>query len=286
MIKEELTKMNTNPNNFVCMDNNLLKGKSALSLNSAKLIRLTIMQCVVGDSEFKPYKISIQDFADFLDIDSSNLYKEAQNICIQLLKEVVIIGDGNPKHKWKAFQWVTRCSYDNGYIYIQLHDDMKPYVLNLKQCYTQYEIENIMTLKSAHALRVYELIKMEMRNEKVFAEKEKNVYLSLETLRIATNTEKKYKNTNDFTKKVIEVAVREINEKPFGVNIEYNYRKEGRRIVGYEFNIKSWINKNQYVLSEKQNKKVDELTKKEKEEYDFLVAKSKQMKLEFFKETK
>lgn len=259
---EEPIPMNTNPESFVVMSNDLVKGKSALSLNSAKLLRLTIMQSIVSDNEFKPYKISIQDFADFLDIAPDNLYRDIQDICVQLLKEVVLIGDGNPKHKWSAFQWVTRCGYDNGTITIQLHDDMKPYILNLKKCYTQYEIDNILYLKSMHALRVYELIKMEMRNAKIYCENEKKVYISMEQLRIATNTEKKYKENKDFTKRVIKVACDEINEKPFGVKITYDYHKEGRKIIGYDFTIKSWSS--DVVLPPEKQARVDAFLEKQK----------------------
>jgi len=259
---EEPIPMNTKPENFVVMSNDLVKGKSALSLNSAKLLRLTIMQSVVNENEFKPYKIGIQDFADFLDIASGNLYRDAQTICVQLLKEVVLIGDGNPKHKWNAFQWVTRCGYNNGTITIQLHDDMKPYILNLKKCYTQYEIDNILYLKSMHALRVYELIKMEMRNFKVFEDKETEIYLSMEQLRIATGTEKKYEKSNDFTKRVIKVACDEINERPFGVKITYDYHKEGRKIIGYDFLIKAW--NSDVVLSPEKQARVDTFLKKQR----------------------
>ena len=258
---EELQKMDIDPNKFVVMANDLVKGKSALSLNSAKLIRLSIMQCEFRDNELKPYQISIKDFAAFLGIRTEKgLYRDIQDICIQLLKEIVLIGDGNPKHKWKAFQWVSQCDYDNGIISIRLHDDLKPYLLNLKGCYTQYEIENILTFKSVHALRIYELIKMELRNVQIYGEKEIDVYLSVDMIKKATNTEKKYKKMGDFNKNVIEIAVKEINEKPYNIRVSYKYRKEGRKIVGYDFHIKSWGNG--MVLSDHQKQVLEAIIEK------------------------
>lgn len=243
--------MDTDESHYVVMKNELILGEgkangksvSGLSLNALKLLRLTIMQCIKSDNKFNIYQISIKEFAKLLNIDSSNLYKEIQNICINLLSEVVLVGDGNPKHSWKAFQWVTKCEYDgNGIITIQLHDDMKPYILGLKKHYTQYEINGILYLKSIYSLRLYELIKMELKNYSVYADREKNVYLSCDTLRKATGTITKYKKANDFKRHVIDVSINEINNKPFGIIIDYKYEKSNKKIVGYNFTIKSWIN--------------------------------------------
>lgn len=253
---EQIIPMNTNVENYVIMKNDLVKGKSILSLNATKLLRLTIMQCVLSDTGFKPYEISIKEFARLLNIDKDNLYKEVQTICVQLLKNVVLIGDGNPKHKWQAFQWVMRCSYDgNGKITIQLHDDMTPYVLGVKKHYTQYEIDSILTLRSTYALRVFELIKMEMRNFKVYADKQIIIYLSIDTIRKATGTENKLKQHGQFREKLLDVAVKEINAKPFGMKISYEYVKEGKKIMGYHFTIKSSFNSVKFSTEQQEKNK-------------------------------
>jgi len=260
---EQVVPMNTSVENYVVMKNDLIKGKSTLSLNATKLLRLTIMQCVISDTGFKPYQISIQDFAKLLQIGKDNLYKEVQSICIQLLKNVVLIGDGNPKHKWDAFQWVTHCGYDgNGTITIQLHDDMKPYVLGLKSHYTQYEIDSILYLKSTYAVRIYELIKMEMKNFQPIGNKEKTIYLSVDTIRKATGTENKLKQHGQFKEKVIDIALKEINSKPFGMQIDYDYEKEGRKIIGYNFKIKSSLNGIQ--LTEEQQARLEVFEEKQR----------------------
>lgn len=240
--------MDTNDDHFVVMKNELILGEgksrgknvSGLSLNAIKLLRLTIMQCAKSDIGFKPYKISVKELSQLLKIDSSNLYKDIQDICVNLLGEIVLVGDGNPKHKWKAFQWVTKCEYDgNGVITIQLHNDMKPYILGLKSNYTQYEINGILDLKSTYAIRMYELIKMELKNFKVYADRKKTIYLSSETIRKATGTTNKYRKANDLKKRVIDIACNEINKQPFGIRVTYDYVKESRTIVGYNFTVKT-----------------------------------------------
>lgn len=148
------------------MSNSLIRSKSNLSLNEIKLLRITIMQVVKEDKDFKSYKISIKKLVEMLGIDHHNMYRDIYDICKNLLSEVVYIGD-DPKKKWKMFQWCSSCAYDNGIITIRLHDDLKPYLLELSGLYTQYVLDNILSLKSTYSIRVYELIEQEKKDQSI-----------------------------------------------------------------------------------------------------------------------
>ena len=239
---EDIKDMNLNSNNLVVMSNDLIKSKSNLSLNEIKILRLAIMQVIKEDKDLQTYKVNITDLAELLNIDRHDIYREADKITTSLLQEIVYIGDGNPKHKWKKFQWCSSCEYNAGVLTIKLHEDLKPYLLNLSELYTQYLLEDILYLKSVYSVRIYELIREEMRYQKVFSDKEANIYLSMETIRKATDTEDKYEKYSMFKARVIEAAINEINEK-LQYYITYEPVKESRRIVGFNINIKSKIYK-------------------------------------------
>lgn len=232
--------MNLNTNHPVCMNNDLVRSKSTLTLNETKLLRLAVMQVVREDKDFKTYRVRITDLAKALEIDSSNLYKEVQDMCVHLLQQVVLIGDGNPKHKWKAFQWCSDCEYEDGTgeLTIRLHDKLNPYLIELNKCYLTYGADNVMFMKSVHAIRVYELIKMEMRTQEVLPTEGKEVILSVEDIKKSTDTENKYERFSQFKSKVIDIAVREINQKA-QFNLSYEYIKKGKTVVGFRFLIKS-----------------------------------------------
>lgn len=232
--------MDLNTEHPICMNNDLVKSKSTLTLNETKLLRLAVMQVVKEDKDFKTYRVRIGDLAKALDIDPSNLYKEVQDMCVHLLQQVVLIGDGNPKHKWRAFQWCSDCEYENGsgVLTIRLHDKLKPYLIELNKCYLQYGADNVMFMKSVHAIRVYELIKMEMRTQGLIPDEGITVELLIDEIRKATDTEGKYDRFSQFKSKVIDVAVREINQKA-QFNVEYEYIKKGRSVIGFRFLVKS-----------------------------------------------
>lgn len=236
-VRKMENKMCLNEENYVVMSNDLIKGKSNLSLNELKLLRLTIMQIMREDIDLLTYQISIVELAKCLGIARQNLYVEAMEMCKHLMQELVFIGDGNPKHKWEMFQWCSKCRYNDGIITIKLHDDLKPYLLELKKHYTQYVLQDILLLKTVYSVRMYELISEELRT-KVYADKTETVNLSIEKIRKATNTEDKYETISMFRSRVIDSAIAEINEK-LGYNISYEPIKKSRKIVGYKFIVES-----------------------------------------------
>lgn len=226
-----------NEENYVVMSNDLIKGKSNLSLNELKLLRMTIMQVMKEDTDFLTYQVSIVELAKSLGIARQNLYVEVMEMCKHLMQEIVFIGDGNPKHKWEMFQWCSKCRYNDGIITIKLHEDLKPYLLELKKHYTQYVLQDILLLKTVYSVRMYELIVEEMKS-RVYADKIATVELSIDTIRKATNTEDKYEQTAMLKVRVIDSSIAEINEK-LGYHITYVPIKRSRKIVGYRFTVES-----------------------------------------------
>lgn len=231
-------QMNTDIEQKVYMSNDLIKSKSNLSLNEIKVLRMAIAQIVSHDTDFITYKVNVLDLAKALNITKQAIYQEIDKITTNLLKEIIYIGDGNPKHKWRKFQWCSCCEYENGILTIRLHDNLKPYLLELKKYYTNYMIADIITLKSVYSIRLYELMKEAMMSREAYADKEVNIYLSIDTIKKATNTEDKYEKMSHFKTRVIDDAVEEINEK-LNYYITYEPVKESRQFVGFNFNIKS-----------------------------------------------
>ena len=72
--------------NYVVQANDLIGGKQALKLNSAKLIRAAIMQIVPEDDELKPYVVSIKEIAELLGVSESNLYRDIDDITDDIIK--------------------------------------------------------------------------------------------------------------------------------------------------------------------------------------------------------
>ena len=237
---ENVKDMCLDTENMVVMSNDLVKAKSNLSLNEIKILRLAIMQVIKQDTELMTYKVNVMELADLMQITRQSIYQEIDKITTSLLKEIVYVGDGNPKHKWLKFQWCSYCKYDNGVLTIKLHDNLKPYLIGLSQLYTQYALEDIFGLKSVYSIRLYELLREGLRGKKVYADHVAQVTILVDTIKKATDTETKYPRMGNFKARVIDDSLKEINEK-LGYYITYTPVKESRKIIGFKFELKSEV---------------------------------------------
>lgn len=221
-----------NKEHYTVLANDIIKGKQDMTLQQARIIRLLVTQIVKQDKDLKNYTCRIQELARFLGIDSSNLYKDVQKFCDELLGLRVHVETGNPKEPWEIFQWLQLAKYDgNGNITLELSNKMKPYVIELDKWFTQYQLGNILAMKSFYSIRLYELIKCQdgiTRVEKDYHE------FTIDYLRQYFCCEKKYKKIIDFKKNVIEIAVKEIN-KNTDIFLDIEYIKTGRAITSVRF---------------------------------------------------
>lgn len=234
----EAKKMSLDPSSKVVMANDMIKGISKLSLTEAKLLRLLIMQIKPTDEGFFMFNLEVPEFAKLLEIKNNSLYAEMEKIAQHLLSEVIYIGDGNPKHEWQRFPWLSYCAYKDGVITIELNKHLQPYLIGLQKWYTQYRLEDVIDFSSIHSIRVYELIAMALKDKKPYGNMKTRIFVEMDVLRKATNTEGKYESVFKFKKKVLDIAIRDINERSI-YHVTYEDHKEGRRIAGFYFVVQS-----------------------------------------------
>ena len=224
--------------NYVCQANSLVGGKQALKLNSAKLIRAAIMQVVRDDEELKPYIITISELAELLNVPKSNIYRDIDDITDDILNNPVYIREEvGKKVRWIKIAWVTRCEYNSDIgVAIKLNDELKPFLINLKDHYTQYTLDSILVMKSVYAIRIYELLQSEIMT-RILPRAGTDIELSVETLKECCGCESKAYNTfSNFRNRVIDIAVKEINEKTL-YTLSYDYVKKGKSVIGLIFHI-------------------------------------------------
>lgn len=226
--------MTYNAEHYTVAANDIIRGKQSMTLQTARLIRLLITQVVKEDKDLKTYYCKISDLAKFLNVDSSNLYRNIREICDCAMKSVVYIGTGNPKEPWEMFHWLNTAKYDgNGMITLKLSDEIKSYVLELEKWFTQYKLKNILEFNSYYAIRLYEIIKCE---DGATGGMQSELEFEIDELRKYFDCEKKYTRISQFKEKVIQVGVREINEKS-DLWINPTYKKTGRAITSVVFEI-------------------------------------------------
>ena len=105
-----------------------------------------------------------------------------QSEILELLKKPFEL----PTKYW--VNWFSTLSYKEGVIEYAFDERLKPYLLNLKNNFTSYQLKNILSLKSVYAIRMYELLKQ--------YEVAKARTIEIKELRSLLNIPRGYRNNN------------------------------------------------------------------------------------------
>jgi len=146
-------------NNIVKKSQQLLTSRYTLKPLEIKIITTLISMIKVGDDKFKEYIFKVSDFQQLREAKNQNIYTLIEELADGLLRKPVTIRSENGD--WLKANWVSSARYKKGegHIIFKISDDLKPYLLALKEKFVQYKIENILPLKSSYTIRLYELLK-------------------------------------------------------------------------------------------------------------------------------
>ena len=158
-----------------------------------------------------------------------------------------------PTVKWNSY---------NDDVMIQFNQFIMPYLIDLKAEFTQYKISELKELNSKYSIILYRWLSMNYnqyehysykggrREEQV--EAYRNPSISMRELREMTDTVNEYKLFTNFSKKVLDKPLEEINDRT-SFNIAYEKVKKGKSIDSIVFHItkKRRADDNSYKLEDK-----------------------------------
>lgn len=231
---------------YVAQSNALVRGKQNLKLNSLKLIRSAIMQISKDDKHLKAYTITIPEIAKLFNISVNNIYRDIKAITEDIMNNPVYIREkvNNKTKQFIVLPWCTYCHYTEGKgLTIKLNDELRPYLLNLQQNWMRYQLQDILSMKSVYAIRIYEIIQCNI-GRGVCIGSTKNITIALKDLREACSCEDKFLKFSHFRNKVLDVAQEEINKYAM-YDLTYSYTKKNRKIHTIIFHLTSKLKKPQ-----------------------------------------
>lgn len=243
------------------MDENYLVTKSNyfimnssydLSLEEQKIILTLASMVQPTDEEFKPYKFRINDFMELLGVDTKTKYTEIPKITKELMKKVFEIHEGDTLIQTA---WLSSATYKkgSGIVELEFSPKLKPYMLHLKEKFTQYKLANILSMKSKYSPRMYEFLKCnEFKNQNYME-------IEVDELRKLLKVENIYTLYADFKRKIILKTQKEL-KKISDISFEFEELKTGRKVTAIKFHIKSKNKQNTKSIAEapKQTKKENE----------------------------
>ena len=218
---------------LIVKSNEVVEAGYELTTNEQRLILLGISMISKGE-EIDPtagYEITAQEFAEAYNIHPKTAYRELKEATSRLYERSIVIRTDKQTMK---VRWTSMIITDNPYFPELMSDEnwkrvviffspqIVPYLVNLKANFTKYLQSDISNVTGAYTIRFYEFI-CQYRS---IGKRE----ISIADLRFMLNIGDKYPLFYDFKKRVIEPAIKEINEKT-PMQISYEQKKKGKTVV-------------------------------------------------------
>lgn len=224
---------------LVVKSNRLIDASYRLGMNEQRIILYAICRCreeQKGLFPDLPVTITAEAFVkQFPSVDKSNVYGQLKEAMNSLYNRSVTIHDADPatkKARVRETRWISEKAYIDGAGHVQIvfTPEVIKYITRLETEFTSYQLEKVGNMTSAYAVRIYELL----AQHREIGNRTLNMAWLRETLHIAPD---EYKLTTNFVRKVIDVAVDQIN-KHSDLTVSYKSVKTGRAITDFAFKIK------------------------------------------------
>lgn len=200
------------------------------------------------------YEFNIREYCKVcgIDYDNGKNYADVKATLKHLRDRSmwVTMADGSET----VVSWLDRVTTNkkSGIAKVRIDDRLAPYLFDLGQKFTQYQLYNILAMKSAFSVRIYELMKSyAFQKSKTFDVDELKHLLMVDDV-------KSYKNFKDFRVKVLEKAQEEINELT-DINIYFEPVTKGRKVVKVKFRIEQKEPVQRWIAGATANDRLGEL---------------------------
>ena len=225
-------------NYMVTKSNKLIACNYDLSLQEQKIILTLASMVQPQDTEFKEYEFKIKDFIKLLGVEGQNKYTELPKITKELKKKVFEISEGTDILQ---VSWLGGVRYKTkeGILILKLDSGLKPYMLELKELYISYKLDNILSLKSKYSIRMFEILKSNLFK--------KCIEIELEELKKMLGIKgKSYDVYQNLKNKVILQSQKEL-KKLTDISFEFEEIKTGRKVTSLKFYINTNKTKNKAI---------------------------------------
>ncbi|MBC1705852.1 RepB family plasmid replication initiator protein [Listeria welshimeri] len=277
--------MNDLINKKVVQHNDLITSVAKMDITPLKFFEIAVASLDISNIPAdRTVCVSKKVLYSFFEAKSKNRHTRFKQVVLSLHQQAVFqireMDEKRGKYNYQIISPLSKTEWNdyNDLVYFKFTEEIMPYLVDLKDNFTQYSLVNIKKLKSKYSVILFRWIVMNYNQYEYYNNKKnrsnqllerfKNPEISVEELRKLTHTEKSYTQFNNFERRVLKEAEIEINEFTY-LNLRYKKIKSGKSITSIQFFIerkesapnafyKEEQQDEQYLLSieekEKQNK--------------------------------
>ncbi len=223
---------------LVVKDNVLINAAYRLDLTEQRLILMSTVRAREegeGITADKPLKVLAEDYATQFKVTRQAAYMALKEAITGLFERQFTYEQLTKRGNVEVVKsrWVSQVSYieQEGAVSIVFSPAVVPLITRLEKQFTRYDLEQVSSLTSTYAVRLYELLI-------AWRSVGKTPKIALDDFRQKLGVGKnEYIRMHHFKSKVLDASIKQINEHT-DITAEYEQHKKGRKIVGFSFNFK------------------------------------------------
>ena len=228
------------PNSFTLQSNWISRAAYRLPVMSRRLIFIATAAVQAQDPEGEMWaELQVGEVVQALGLSGGGKnYRAVREAVQNLANQSIMIEKEN--NDWTVHQWIYSANYSSktDTIRIRIGDEIRPYILQLKDRFSRLRLAAFGKLQTRHSQRLYEII----MSAAGFAGKRGNppntwwIRLEKDRLRkLLVIKDNEYKTTADLRRRVVDDPIREINAADIGLHVKVEYEKKGRSLVAFTF---------------------------------------------------
>ena len=223
---------------LIVKDNALMNASYNLDLVEQRLILLAILEAREsgkGINANDPLTVHAESYINQFKVEKHTAYQALKDACKDLFARQFSYQQRSAKGNTTNMtsRWISQIGYTENEATVQLvfAPAVVPLITRLEEQFTKYDIEQISSLSSAYAVRLYELLIC-------WRTTGKTPIIELGEFRKRIGVlDTEYQRMDVFKRGVLELALKQINEHT-DITATYEQHKKGRLITGFSFKFK------------------------------------------------
>lgn len=195
---------------WVTVSNEMIMARLDWDIMMHRILMVLISQIDSrNDERFRVQRVPVRRIRDMAQVTQKSIHEEAAEAASKLVREPIEFWSADKKD-YEGYPIFSMCKYKSrqGMIEAKFNEDARPYLLRLREHFTQYRLRQAIPLSTPYAIRTYEISKMiERPGER------RSRQIPVERFRSMFKLENKYGRHCDMRRRVIDPSVEEVNEK-------------------------------------------------------------------------
>lgn len=227
MDQQRLIAVKADGNAIVTKANALIEASYNLTLNEQRII----LACAAKLDGRKPmprdavFVLSVEEFIGLFGSDPRNAYAEMEEAATKLYERDIRRIEGSSR---KRLRWVYMAEYKKGEGKVRLgfSPEIAPYLTMLHKRFTSYKLEEVASLRSIYAIRLFEML-VQFSETGLFV-------ISVADFKLRLGLDEKYDRFSNLKARVIDPAVKDLVTKT-SLDIVWQGIKKGKAVDRLEF---------------------------------------------------